>query len=205
MKCTLIPKTTNVTVVSKESNSFAVFAKTYSGKLSNHFTIDKVYVVHELFHFNEVFLNGNNFHTNTLNFCEFSYFIFLEEECEKFWIFFLNFFTPCQGEVRALKCHSLSLKGLRLISSQLRQLSVWLILSGSGNTASLHSMVSSLTKAAKTMRIVKFYSFLFVFAQSFVHDSITLMLINTFLIFTTFCLVTTSFDHSMKVFLPCAY
>ena len=107
---------------------------------------------------------------------------------------------PCKCKARALKRHRLSLYGFLTFSSSVIQLTVWFFVSGSGSTASIHFIGTSLSSAAKTVSLLKFHS---LFAHYFVHASITCVLLITFLISTKPSLVATNSDSSSKVLFLC--
>ena len=61
---------------------------------------------------------------------------------------------PCIWRAKARKRHRLSLYGCLVFSSNVRQLIVWFLSRGSGKTAFLHPIGTSLCKAAKTVKFV---------------------------------------------------
>ena len=63
--------------------------------------------------------------------------------------------VPCKWKANARKGHKLSLYGCLVFSSKVRQLIVWFLSRGSGNTAILHPIGTSLSKAANTVKFVK--------------------------------------------------
>ena len=72
--------------------------------------------------------------------------------------------------------------------------------SGSGKRVFLQPMGTPLNKVAKNVTIVGLQNFHFVFACSLVHNSLTFLLFDRFLIFVRSSVVVTKLDLSDSVF-----
>ena len=80
--------------------------------------------------------------------------IWLMNKMKNFEVSSSSCWFPCMWRARARKRHKLSLYGCLVFSSIVRQLIVWFLSRGSGRTAFLHPLGTSLSKAANTVKFV---------------------------------------------------
>ena len=80
--------------------------------------------------------------------------ILLMNKLNNFEVFSSSQWFPCKGRAGARRRHRLSFYGCLVFSSNVRQLIVWFLGRGSGKTAFLHPIFTSLSKKAETIRFV---------------------------------------------------
>ena len=115
-----------------------------------------------------------------------------------------SFWCPCKWRSGARKRHNLSLYGYLVFASMWDSWLCSFLKVFCGKTMSRQPIGTSLSKAAKTVKIVSLWNLHFVLNLSLQHDSMTSALIGISFRFLEWSLVYTSFDRSSRVIFSCA-
>ena len=150
--CINVAHITYMNNVSQQSGSIFALLHTSSSKFSDNVSIYNIYVVKQNIACQRILNNWNIIHVDSFELIGTEPIHFVYECIEKIRCFSSSRWFTCKW--RESERHTLSLYSCLVFSSNVRQLIVWFLSRGSGKTASLHPIGTSLRRAANTVNFV---------------------------------------------------
>ena len=144
---------TYMIIVPQQSDSIVIFLQTSPSKFSDNVTIYNSNIS-TMLRASRSSAIGISFIWTLWNWLGLSPSILLMNKLNNFEVTSASRWVPCKWRASARKRYKLSLYGYLVFFSYVRQLIVWFLSSGSGKTAFLYPIGTSLGKAANTFEFV---------------------------------------------------